>query len=150
MDTSFSQTDVLPRWMWIGAITIVPIVIGAAFWWSWTLPAPVQNELDKQLTMKLNAAVERREIKNESFISGHVKMVAKDAIILSVVSAGELKYRVLLNHQTKLYRWSNDTIPKKIALTLNDITTDSIITVISDKEIGNRDTIQAIEIIKVQ
>lgn len=149
---SFSESEYTPRWVWFVLFAIIVAELVLIWWYAKQKMqvSAVQQELNQEIALQLHRVVERRDIKRESFISGRVKAVAADSITLSVVNAPKSEYRVLLNRQTKLYRLSNDTIPKRITLTLNDITTDSVLTVISNEEIGDKNIIQAIEIVKIQ
>ena len=151
---SFSQSESTPRWVWFALFGIIVAELVLMWWYARreTQVSAFQHEFDKEITLKLHGAVERRGVRKETFISGEIKGITKDPRTFSLENPASPSgaYRVVLTTQTKFYRFSNDTVPRKIALGVDDFPPGSFVTVISNEEIGKKDTVQALEVVKLR
>lgn len=145
-----------PRWVWFVLFGIMLAGAGVILiWWYAKQEAQVsavQQKFDQEIAWKLSAAMERKEIRKGISISGEVQGASKDLLgfLLKNPAGQGGVFRVALTPKTKLYRLSNDEIPERITLTIDDLSPGSFVTVVSDEKIGRKDMIQALEVLKLR
>ena len=122
-------------------VVFVAVAFAGARWYA-------ARERERAIAETL-ALAEQEQLRQSAFVSGTVKAVLRDAITLSVSEAGVRDVRVSTPRGAKYYIWSRDNTPKKIEIGRSEITGGSFVTVESDQPIGDKNQINAAEIVKV-
>ena len=132
----------LNPWAWL-IIGGVAVFVGAAGvqWYG--------RQVRERAVVDTLGRIEQEKVQKESFVSGRVKQIAKDALILVVGDLGGREIRALTPPGTKFYIWGRGNVSKKIQIGRSEIVRNSFVTIKTNEPIGQRNEINAAEVFRI-